>query len=158
MRQTTGRLYTGASRPEMHRWAGQRSRSFPRAGGLGRWLPQGRIGPPYRERQFGLRGKAEAAVVEPPAIELAGVDPAVVRAVEAAQEALNQAPRSADAWGQLGKTLLAHGFYVPAYTCLAQAERLDPIKVHWPYLQGIALISSDPPDPAQAIEKYQRAV
>jgi protein O-GlcNAc transferase len=102
--------------------------------------------------------QAEVAVIEPPDIDLAGVDPAIVRAIEAAREGLNRSPRSAEAWGQLGKVLLAHGFYVPASTCLAQTERLDPTKVNWSYLQGIALITADPPDPTAAIEQFQRAV
>src|SRR5438094_8251958 len=52
----------------------------------------------------------EVVLTEPPAIELAGVDVAVIRAIEAAQTAVKQSPRSSRAWGHLGKILLAHDF------------------------------------------------
>jgi tetratricopeptide (TPR) repeat protein len=100
----------------------------------------------------------DTPVIEPPVIELAGVDPAVIRAIEVARAAVKQSPRSAQAWGQLGKTLLAHDFHVPAGTCLAQAERLNPAEARWPYLHGIALASADPPDPGAALQDFQRAV
>src|SRR5439155_12563614 len=100
----------------------------------------------------------EVAIIEPPAIELSGIDPAVSRAIEKARAAVNESPRSAQTWGQLGKTLLAHGIHHPAGTCLAQAERLEPAEPRWPYLQGIALVSADPPDPGAAIQHFQSAV
>jgi tetratricopeptide (TPR) repeat protein len=100
----------------------------------------------------------DAALVALPALDLTGIDPAVIRAIEKAEAAVQQAPRSVQAWGQLGQTLLAHDIYLPAATCLAQAEQLDPDQPRWPYLQGIALTSADPPDPEAAIQKFQRAV
>src|SRR5262249_18483362 len=74
----------------------------------------------------GPHAAKEIEAIEPPVVELAGIDPAVTRAIEKARAAVNQAPRSVEAWGRLGKTLLAHDFHVPASVCLAQAERLDP--------------------------------
>ncbi|HLJ96082.1 MAG TPA: tetratricopeptide repeat protein [Gemmataceae bacterium] len=100
----------------------------------------------------------EPALIEPPALELTGVDPAVVRAIETARRAVLESPASGPAWGQLGKTLLAHDFHRQAGTCLAQAQRLDPTEARWPYLEGVALASADPPDPAAALECFQRAV
>ena len=100
----------------------------------------------------------EAAIMQIPTLNLAGVDPAIRRALEAAQAAVERSRGSADAWGQLGKVLLAHDFHFPADACLAQAERLDPAKARWPYLRGVALLSADPPDPSAAIAKFQRAV
>jgi tetratricopeptide (TPR) repeat protein len=121
-------------------------------------------------------------IIKLPEIELGGLDPAVIRAIEKARADVEQSPRSARAWGQLGKVLLAHDIHIPASTCLAQAERLDPAQerspylqfylkivygpkamldpaqARWPYLQGLALIAADPPDPGAAIEKFQRAV
>jgi tetratricopeptide (TPR) repeat protein len=102
--------------------------------------------------------KAEMPILSPPALELAGIDPAVTRAIGRARAAVNQSPRSVQAWGLLGKTLLAHDFHIPAGICLAQAERLGPTDAHWPYLQGMALVLADPPDPDAAIHKFQRAV
>jgi len=100
----------------------------------------------------------EVAIIQPPDMDLTGVDPAVIRVIEAARALVNQSPRSSQAWGQLGKTLLAHGFHVPASACLAQAERLSPAEARWPYLQGIALAAADPPDPDAAMQNFQRAV
>src|SRR5690348_1870768 len=90
---------------------------------------------------------SEGPLIEPPVIELGGLDPAVIRAVEKARAAVDQSSRSISAWGQLGKVLLAHDIHTPAVTCLAQAERLDPAQASWPYLQGVALTAADPPDP-----------
>jgi tetratricopeptide (TPR) repeat protein len=100
----------------------------------------------------------EVVLIEPPTLELAGVDPAIVKAIQTAQTACAQTPRSALAWGQLGKTLLAHEFYVAGGKCLAQAEQLDPTQARWPYLQGIAFAAADPPDPGAAIQKLEHAV
>jgi tetratricopeptide (TPR) repeat protein len=100
----------------------------------------------------------EMPIIEPPVVELSGLDPAVVHAIEKARTAVEQSPRSALAWGELGKVLLVHDIRIPGSTCLAQAERLDPAQVRWPYLQGVALAAADPPDPNAAIEKFQRAV
>ena len=111
-----------------------------------------------QHRNRGSSATAEVETVTLPALDLTGIDPAVVRAIEKAEVAVKQAPRSAHAWGQLGQTLLAHDMHLPATACLAQAEQLDPQQPRWPYLQGIALTSADPPDPEAAIQKFQRAV
>lgn len=97
-------------------------------------------------------------IIQPPSLELAGIDPAVARAIERARAAVIESPRSIQAWGLLGKTLLAHDFHIPASTCLDQAERLDPAAPCWPYLQGIAFSSADPPDSGAALQKFQHAV
>src|SRR5689334_21322390 len=89
------------------------------------WFPWHRIG------SFSAV-TAEAAIAEPPVVELTGIDPAVVRAIEKARAAVKQSPRSFEAWGVLGKTLLVHDFHIPASFCLAQAERLDPANARWP--------------------------
>lgn len=96
----------------------------------------------------------EVVLIEPPTIDQAGVDPAVLRLVTAARTAVVKAPRSATAWGQLGKLLLAHGFSDEAVTCFAQAERLDPREPRWPFHQGTTLSQGDPD---AAIPKLQRA-
>jgi tetratricopeptide (TPR) repeat protein len=101
---------------------------------------------------------ADVAIIEPPAVNLSGIDPAVIRAIEQARAAVKESPRSPQAWGVLGNTLLAHEFHIPGSVCLAQAERLDPTSARWPYLEGAALAVADPPDPIAAIEAFQRAV
>jgi tetratricopeptide (TPR) repeat protein len=82
------------------------------------------------------------------------VDPAVLRLVVAARTAVGEAPRSAEAWGRLGKVLLAHGFSDQAMICFDQAERLDPREPRWPLHQGTTLSQGDPD---AAIPKLRRA-
>jgi len=96
----------------------------------------------------------EVGITEPPSIEQTGVDPAVLRLVVAARTAVAEAPRSAEAWGRLGKTLLAHGFSDEALTCFGQAERLAPREPRWPFHQGTTVCQGDPD---AAIPKLQRA-
>jgi tetratricopeptide (TPR) repeat protein len=90
----------------------------------------------------------------PPAVDLAGVDPAVAAAVAAGREKVRQAPRSADAWGRLGMLLVAHDFRAAALACFAEAERLDPQEPRWPHYQGVALSLGDP---GAAVPKLRRA-
>src|SRR5262249_39712413 len=85
-----------------------------------------------------------ATAPAPPAVSLAGADPAVARAIEAARRAVWWKPRSAAAWGRLGQLLRAHGAVPESNRCFAQAERLDPGDPRWPYLQGTGLQSDDP--------------
>ncbi len=91
------------------------------------------------------------AQIDPPAVETAGVDPAVVRALEEKREAARRL-RTGRAWGELGMTFLTHGFGNQAIPCLRQAEKLEPDEPRWPYLQGVAL------RPEKAVGKLQRAV
>jgi tetratricopeptide (TPR) repeat protein len=95
------------------------------------------------------------ATPEPPALDLAGADPAVVKVLQALQARVRQSPRSPGAWGTLGLTLVAHDFHEPAQLCFAQAERLDAREPRWPYHQGVWLASHDA---EAALRKYQRAV
>ena len=53
-------------------------------------------------------------------------------------------PRSAAAWGELGMILFAHDLYADAAPVLGRAEQLDAADPRWPYLQGLALLFSDP--------------
>jgi tetratricopeptide (TPR) repeat protein len=92
---------------------------------------------------------------QPPVIDSAGVDPAVMKAIDAARKTVNQSPRLADAWGRLGMILLAHEFRREANACFTQAEQLVPQEPRWPYFQALALT---PEDPEGAIPKLQRAV
>ncbi len=84
------------------------------------------------------------APMEPPALDAAGVDPAVWRAVETAREAVRREPDSDRAWGRLGMVLLAHQFRDEAGVCLARAEQLNPQDVRWPYYQALVVRRSDP--------------
>jgi tetratricopeptide (TPR) repeat protein len=97
-------------------------------------------------------------VPEPPSLDqITDADPAVVKAVEAARAAVQQSPRSAQAWGRLGMVLSAHEFVAEAMTCFVHAEQLDPREPRWLYYQGIGL-SLAQGDQEAAIAKFQRAV
>ena len=69
----------------------------------------------------------------PPGEDLAGLEPAVREAVEMARRGVLAEPRSADAWGKLGETLLANELDTLSGACFAEAERLDPEEGRWPY-------------------------
>lgn len=95
-------------------------------------------------------------LTEAPAINLDPLDPPVKKAFEEAQGAVRAEPQSGNAWGQLGKLLLAHEVATDAaLTCLAQAELRQPSWPEWPYLQGVSLARSDP---ERALPKLRRAV
>jgi tetratricopeptide (TPR) repeat protein len=101
------------------------------------------------------RGWRRQAPPAPPDVDLADADPAVRSAVESAAAAVRRAPASADAWGRLGMVLAAHGLYPESVACFAEAQRLDPQEVRWPYFRGVALAFGDPD---AAIPHLRRAV
>jgi len=69
--------------------------------------------------------------------------PAIVEAIEAAQEKVRMAPRSAAAWGELGMLLRANDFDMDSLKAFEVAERLDPSDGRWPYLRGLTLVLID---------------
>jgi tetratricopeptide (TPR) repeat protein len=102
-----------------------------------------------------LRWPAAAPV--PPEIPHDGLEPAVIRVAEEARGALMENPRSADAWGYLGRVLLANGACADvSLVCFLQAERLAPDNTRWPYLAGLQLLELSRPE--DALAKLERAV
>jgi HemY protein len=95
-----------------------------------------------------------AAVPQPPAVDLAGADPALARAVGKARQAVLASPREAAPWGRLGMLLSAHEYGPEARACFAEAERLDPAEPRWPYFHALAL---EGVDPAAALPYLRRA-
>jgi tetratricopeptide (TPR) repeat protein len=93
------------------------------------------------------------AIIDPPALDLAKVDPAVRRLIEERLSEVRKTPRSADAWGTLA-IVLDNNLFEQALPCFAQAERLDPTNPRWPHYQGITLLRSDP---GAALPRFQRA-
>jgi tetratricopeptide (TPR) repeat protein len=93
---------------------------------------------------------------EPPSVNLAGADPAVIEAVGAATARVRAAPGDAGAWGDLGMTLLAHDFHGPAAAALEQAAFRATAEPRWPYLQAAALSLGDA-DPRAALRAFARA-
>ncbi len=81
-------------------------------------------------------------------------DPAVVRDVTQAQEAVRANPRSAEAWGEYGMVLRAYEFHPAADTCLETAANLDPADGRWPYYLGDHVAKADA---AAAVPWFQKA-
>ena len=67
---------------------------------------------------------APTDLVEPPTVDLSGLDAPVVRAIEEASAEIRRAPRAPAGWGKLGMILAAHGLYTPAQVCFVRAEEL----------------------------------
>jgi tetratricopeptide (TPR) repeat protein len=80
----------------------------------------------------------------PPAIPLDNVEPAVVKAVQAARQRVLEEPGLAEAWGELGMVLEANSFPPQARVCYAQAEKLDSQDRRWPYFLGTLELLSQP--------------
>jgi tetratricopeptide (TPR) repeat protein len=72
------------------------------------------------------------------------VEPEVRQVIETARQRVLKNPRSADAWGLLGMTLVAHLFDREADRCFAEASRLDPSDARWPYARGLMALKRDP--------------
>lgn len=91
----------------------------------------------------------------PPVVDLEGADPAVAAAIDRERQAVLQAPRSAAAWGQLGRILMVFYFRDEAIACFVQAERLDPREPRWPYYQAVLLLLDNN---EEAIARLRRAL
>jgi Flp pilus assembly protein TadD len=96
------------------------------AGGVWWWLRPEPVTPP-------LPGRIE--------------DPEVRQALVRARQDVLKSPRSAAAWGHLGKLLLAHMFPHEADVCFAEAARLDPANPMWFYARGVIALREDPEKP-----------
>lgn len=88
--------------------------------------------------------------VSTPAINLSGVHPDVAQGIRSAIQVVSSRPESGLAWGHLGMTLWAHEYTHEALICFAQAQRLAPNEIRWPYFQGIILTSDDRDAAAEA--------
>ncbi len=89
------------------------------------------------------------------ALDLQQVDPAVARAIREASDRVQSEAAFAEAWGNLGMTLLAHDLSSPAADCFGVASELDPTEPRWPYFRSNAV---RPRDPQQAIALLQTAL
>lgn len=95
-----------------------------------------------------------APTVAPPVVKAEGIDPTVAAAIGAARQKVLDDPRSAAAWGELGKLLLAHTFETEAEVCFEQAAALDPDDGRWPYYRGLFAVGRDP---AAAVGHFRKA-
>jgi tetratricopeptide (TPR) repeat protein len=103
---------------------------------------------------LGAAAAYRALAPSPPPLDLAGVDPQVVKVITEARDAVRSAPRSAAAWGRLGMVLSMHEFTPESHACLERAEELDAREPRWPYYQGLSLLRTDP---ERALDKLRRA-
>jgi tetratricopeptide (TPR) repeat protein len=77
--------------------------------------------------------------IDPPVIDFHGEnEPELAHAVDEARAKILKHPRSAEAWGGLGKLLFANGMGEDSLVCFDEAARLDPAEPRWPYLHGLA--------------------
>lgn len=93
-----------------------------------------------------------------PEIPLEGQEPEVADAVTSARANLIAHPRSSQAWGMLGRVLLANEFRLDvALECFGNASRLDPQNPRWPYFSA-GILSVDQGQPKEAVVQLMRAV
>ncbi len=109
-----------------------------------------------------LVGVAVAGVVywrsrtaEIPPIRTEGLDAEVVTAINRARTDVEAKPRSPATWGRLGMVLFAQDLYDDCIAIFAEAERLDPKDVRWPYYRGLALILHHPDEGIAALRRAQ---
>lgn len=91
---------------------------------------------------------------QPPAIRVAGLDPAVAKLIESALQEVRAAPRSGEAWGRLGSVLMHYEFVPETRRAFEVAEALSPREPRWPHLHGLAISARDA---ATATDKFRRA-
>jgi tetratricopeptide (TPR) repeat protein len=96
-----------------------------------------------------------AAPPAPPEIPADRVEPAVAAILRKAREAAVKAPRSVQAWGELGEAFFANDLAEQSRPCFAQAEALDPADPRWPYFQGGTLVNAG--DREAALPYLERA-
>jgi tetratricopeptide (TPR) repeat protein len=89
-----------------------------------------------------------------PQLNLSDLDPAIVKVMTEARQAVEARSYDADAWGHLGMVLYAHEHNSPAVQCFANAETLDQENFRWPYLRGMILAEENY---AKGIEHVRRA-
>jgi Tfp pilus assembly protein PilF len=93
---------------------------------------------------------------ELPEINVRNNDPDVVEAVASAKAAVQQSPRSPEAWGRLAMVLHGNALEKSADDCYAAAAQLDPNNPDWPYLRGF-MHQDGAGGPEVAIPLYERA-
>ena len=84
-----------------------------------------------------------------PRPDLRDASPEVVRAVQADQDGVVRAPRSAQAWGKLGDRYRSHRWMAEAEECYLRAAAIEPREFLWPYLAGINRSLTDPKKAAE---------
>jgi tetratricopeptide (TPR) repeat protein len=89
-----------------------------------------------------------------PEFETAQASPKVAEALARARGRLQKETSSGASWGRLGMIAMAHHYHSQARACFAEAERLVPGQVRWPYYG--AILDEETSLPA-ALEEYRKA-
>jgi tetratricopeptide (TPR) repeat protein len=92
----------------------------------------------------------------PPEVPRATLEPAVAGILDRVRDRVVKAPRSAQAWGELGEAFFANDLDEQSRVCFARAEALDPGEPRWPYFQGGSLVNRG--DAEAALPYLERAV
>lgn len=92
----------------------------------------------------------------PPTVNTAGFDPVIATAITQARDAVQSAPRSAEARGRMGMVLLAHEVRAEARECFAQASAFAPREPRWPYFLGLAQLVDNPMAAATNLDRAVR--
>ncbi len=91
-----------------------------------------------------------------PSPDLKAADPLVVLAIDDAQVRVRQAPRSAEAWGDLGLVLYAQSYGEEAVECFRRATALDDRSWRWPFFAAAARSHTAPRQAAELMEEAIR--
>jgi len=89
---------------------------------------------------FGLNRSA----AEIPQVDLSLMEARVSTLIRSRISAVNTNPDSAGAWAELAQAFHAHDLFSQAIAAYAEAIKLSPEDVRWPYLAALAQAQSDP--------------
>jgi tetratricopeptide (TPR) repeat protein len=89
-------------------------------------------------------------------INTASFDPVIAAVIAEARDAVQRAPRSAEARGRMGIVLLAHEVRAEARECFAQASLLAPREPRWYYYMGLAQATDNPMAAATNLDQAVR--
>lgn len=103
------------------------------------------------------KNDSAAAPVQPVSLpDISAAAPAVQQQIRDQYSSLQRNSSSADAYGSLGRLLLATEFYDAAATCFLDAQTLAPQDMRWPYY--LAHVERLRNQPAKAAALFERAL
>ncbi len=88
-------------------------------------------------------GAESSRVTTPPGVQISGINPDLLDAIDRAKAKLQRIPRSADAWGNYGMLLMQNERPREALICFDEAIRYDDANPKWYYFSGIILEQTD---------------
>lgn len=103
-----------------------------------------------------LSGCAGGSAPEIPLPDFGGLEVQVARRIEEFAAAARQKRDSAEAWGDLGRVLDAHGFFAEAVQCYRQALVIEPDGFPWTYHLAVVL-DLQAGDPDEIVQLFFKA-